>query len=75
MFVMTAKVDIKKILIILAAAAGLIIALLVLFGGNGGSVSTATTPVSGNPKSRWAATTASRVRGPKMPSMVRGGIC
>ena len=48
MFVMTAKVDIKKILIILAAAAGLIIALLVLFGGNNGSVTTATTPVSGN---------------------------
>ena len=47
MFVMTAKVDIKKILIILAAAAGLIIALLVLFGGNNGSVTTATTPVSG----------------------------
>lgn len=47
MFIMTAKVDFKKILIILAAVAGLIIALLVLFGGKD-SVSTGAATVSNN---------------------------
>jgi len=41
MFVMTAKVDIKKILIVLAAVAGIILALLVLFGGGGDATQTA----------------------------------
>ena len=48
MFMMTAKMDIKKILIVLAAAALLIIGLLVIFGGTEPAASAATTPVSGN---------------------------
>lgn len=34
MFMMTAKVDIKKILVVLAAVAGIILALVILFGGS-----------------------------------------
>ena len=48
MIMMTAKMDIKKILIILAAAVLLIIGLLVVFGGTEPAASAATTPVSGN---------------------------
>ena len=48
MFMMTAKVDIKKVLIVLAVAAILIIGLLVIFGGTESTISTATTAVSGN---------------------------
>ena len=48
MIMMTAKMDIKKILIILAAAVLLIIGLLVIFGGTEPAASAATTPVSGN---------------------------
>ena len=40
MMVMTAKVDMKKILIILAAIAAAIVTLVLLFGGNGGSTET-----------------------------------
>ena len=47
MMVMTAKVDIKKILIALAAVAGVIVALVLLLGG-GGSAQTAAPSVSGN---------------------------
>ncbi len=45
--VMTAKVNIKKILIILAAVVGVIIALILLFGGNN-STTTAAASVSNN---------------------------
>jgi len=49
MFVMTARLDLKKILIIVAAIAALIIGILVIFGGNGEStVPTGATAVSGN---------------------------
>ena len=48
MFVMTAKVDLKKILIILAAVALLIVALVAVFGGAEQTVSTGTAAVSGN---------------------------
>ena len=48
MFVMTAKVDFKKILIVLAAVALLITGILVIFGGEEKSVSTGTSAVSGN---------------------------
>ena len=48
MFVMTAKLDLKKILIILAAVAVLIIGLLVIFGGSKNSVTTGAATVSGN---------------------------
>ena len=47
MMVMTAKVDIKKVLIALAAAAAVILVLVLLFGG-GGSAQTAAPSVSGN---------------------------
>ena len=47
MMVMTAKVDIKKVLIALVAAVGVIVALVLLFGG-GGSAQTAAPSVSGN---------------------------
>lgn len=47
MMVMTAKVDIKKVLIALAAAAGVIVALILLLGG-GGSAQTAAPSVTGN---------------------------
>ena len=48
MFVMTAKVDLRKILIILAAVAVLIIGVLVFFGNTDDAVSTGVTNVSGN---------------------------
>lgn len=48
MMVMTAKVDIKKILIALAAAAGVILALILLLGGNKSSAPTAAPSVAGN---------------------------
>ena len=47
MMVMTAKVDMKKIIAALAAVAGVIIALILLFGG-GSSASTAAPSVAGN---------------------------
>ncbi len=47
MMVMTAKVDIKKILIALVAAAAVIVVLVLLFGG-GGSAQTGAPSVSGN---------------------------
>ena len=48
MFVMTAKVDFKKILIILAAVALLIIGIILIFGNGDNAVSTGTAAVSGN---------------------------
>ena len=48
MMVMTAKVDMKKIIAALAAVAGVIIALILLFGGGGSSASTAAPSVAGN---------------------------
>jgi len=48
MMVMTAKVDMKKIIIALAAIAGVIIALIALLGGNNDTAPTATNAVSGN---------------------------
>ena len=45
---MTAKVDIKKILIVAAVVVAVIIALILLFGGSDDAASTATTAVSGN---------------------------
>ena len=47
MFVMTAKMDLKKILIILAVAALLIVALVAVFGGAEQTASTGTAAVSG----------------------------
>ena len=46
MFMMTAKVDFKKILVTLAVIAGIILALVLLLGGD--SQPTSTSPVSGN---------------------------
>ena len=46
MFMMTAKVDFKKILVILAVIAGIILALVLLLGGN--AEPTAAAQVSGN---------------------------
>jgi len=48
MMVMTAKVDIKKVIAALAAVAGVIIVLILLFGGNGSSAPTAAPSVAGN---------------------------
>ena len=48
MMVMTAKVDMKKVIAALAAVAGVIIALILLFGGGGSSTSTAAPSVAGN---------------------------
>lgn len=48
MMVMTAKVDMKKIIIALVAAAALILGLIFLFGGNEETVSTAASGVSNN---------------------------
>ena len=48
MMVMTAKVNIKKIIVALAAAAGVIIALILLLGGGGSSEPTAAPSVAGN---------------------------
>lgn len=48
MFVMTTKVNIKKLLIVLAAVAAGILALILLFGGNNKSIQTAAPVVSDN---------------------------
>ena len=48
MMVMTAKVNIKKVLIALAAAAGVILALILLLGGGNSSQPTAAPSVAGN---------------------------
>lgn len=48
MMVMTAKVDIKKIIVALAAVAGVIIALVLLLGGGDNSTPTAAPSVAGN---------------------------
>ncbi len=48
MMVMTAKVDIKKVIAALAAVAGLIIALILLLGGNKTSTPTSAPSVAGN---------------------------
>ena len=48
MMVMTAKVDIKKIIAALAAVAGVIIALILLLGGKESSAPTAAPSVAGN---------------------------
>ena len=48
MMVMTAKVDIKKIIVALAALAGVIIALVLLLGGGKDSAPTAAPSVAGN---------------------------
>ena len=64
MFVMTAKVDIKKIAIILAAVVGVILAIVLLFGG-GDATPTAAGTVSNNdsrvkflPDKGWEVTTS-----------------
>lgn len=46
--VMTAKVDLKKILVILAAAAALILSLVLLFGGGEDAAQTGAKPISDN---------------------------
>ena len=48
MMVMTAKVDIKKIIVALAAIAGVIILLVLLLGGGNSSAPTAAPSVAGN---------------------------
>ena len=48
MMVMTAKVDIKKIILALAAVAGVIILLVLLLGGGNDSAPTAATSVASN---------------------------
>jgi len=48
MMVMTAKVDMKKIIIALAAAAAVILGLVLLFGGNDDAAPTAASGVSSN---------------------------
>ena len=48
MMVMTAKVDMKKIIIALAAVAALILGLVLLFGGNNDAAPTAATGVTSN---------------------------
>ena len=48
MMVMTAKVNLKKVMIALAAVAGLIVALILLLGGGGDSAETAAPAVSSN---------------------------
>ena len=48
MMVMTAKVDIKKIIAALAAVAGVIIALILLLGGGNSSAPTAAPSMAGN---------------------------
>ena len=48
MMVMTAKVDLKKVLTILAIAAGVIVALVLIFGGGDDAAPTSGTSVSGN---------------------------
>ena len=46
--VMTAKVDLKKMLVILAAVAAVILSLILLLGGDGDAAQTAAPAVSGN---------------------------
>ena len=46
--VMTARVNLKKIMFILAAAAALLLALILLLGGGNSDTPTAAPPVSGN---------------------------
>ena len=49
MMVMTAKVNLKKIMVVLAAAAALLLALIMLLGGGNSETTAATVPpVSGN---------------------------
>ncbi len=48
MMMMTAKVDIKKILIVLVAVVGVILAMLLLFGGKNDATPTGATAVSDN---------------------------
>ena len=48
MMIMTAKVDIKKVLAALAAVAGVVIALILLLGGRNNSTPTAAPSVAGN---------------------------
>ena len=48
MMVMTAKVNIKKVLVALAAAVGVIVALILLLGGGNSSAPTAAPSVAGN---------------------------
>ena len=48
MMVMTAKVDLKKIMVILAAVAAVILALILLLGGSDDTVQTGAPTVSGN---------------------------
>ena len=48
MFVMTTKVNLKKILVILAAVAAVILALVLIFSGGDDSVQTGAPVVSGN---------------------------
>lgn len=48
MMVMTAKVDLKKILAVLAVVAGVIVGLVLIFGGDGDAAPTALTAVAGN---------------------------
>ena len=48
MMVMTAKVDIKKIILALVAAAGVIIGLILLLGGDKDSTPTAAPSIAGN---------------------------
>ena len=48
MMVMTAKVDMKKIIAALAAVAGVIVALILLLGGGGSSAPTAAPSVASN---------------------------
>ena len=48
MMVMTAKVDIKKIIVALVAVVGVIMALILLLGGGGASEPTAAPSVAGN---------------------------
>ena len=48
MMVMTAKVDIKKVIAALAAVAGIVVALILLLGGGGSSAQTAAPSVAGN---------------------------
>ena len=48
MMVMTAKVDIKKVIAALAAVAGVVIALILLLGGRNTSAPTAAPSVAGN---------------------------
>lgn len=48
MFVMTTKVDMKKILIVLAAIVAVILAIILLFGGNDKAAATSAPTVSNN---------------------------